>query len=190
MFEARPPLREATTPPSLIPYHWQRLPMPALYCSNCIGSVTQFAGGHVPHLTERQRQCLEGYLARKTAKQIGRELGITHHAVEQHLKAARKKLGAADTLEAARRYAASAYTTVEPYYAASEVPAAETVDPCHAQPRQSVFLLRDVATDAPGLIQAFSARQTLIAIGICGVAIIIVLSLIVAVANGVAQLAP
>ena len=144
----------------------------------------------MPHLTERQRQCLEGYLARKTAKQIGRELGITHHAVEQHLKAARKKLGAAGTLEAARRYAASAYTTVEPYYAAPEVPAAGAVDPSHAQPRQGVFLLRDVATDAPGVIQALSARQTLIAIGICGVAIIIILSLIVAVANGVAQLAP
>jgi len=144
----------------------------------------------VPDLTERQRQCLEGFIARKTAKQIGRDLGITHHAVEQHLKAARRKLGAVDTLEAARRYAASAYTTVEPYYAASEVPAATAVEPCHSQPRQGTFLLRDVTTDVPGLIQALSVRQTLIAIGICGVAMIIILSLIVAVANGVAQLAP
>jgi DNA-binding CsgD family transcriptional regulator len=144
----------------------------------------------VPQLTERQRQCLDGFLARKTAKQIGRELGITHHAVEQHLKAARRKLGAVDTLEAARLYAASAYTTVEPYYAASEVPAATAGEPCHAQPRQSAFLLRDVATDAPGLIQTLSATQTLIAIGICGLAMIIILSLIVAVANGVAQLSP
>lgn len=144
----------------------------------------------MPHLTERQRQCLEGFLARKTAKQIGRDLGITHHAVEQHLKAVRKKLGAADTLEAARRYAASAYATVEPYYAASEVPAATAIDPSLDQPRQGSFLLRDVATDAPGMIQALSARQTLIAIGICGVAMIMILSLIVAVANGVAQLAP
>jgi DNA-binding CsgD family transcriptional regulator len=152
--------------------------------------VTQFAGGDLPHLTERQRQCLEGFLARKTAKQIGRDLGITHHAVEQHLKAARRKLGAANTLEAARRYAASTYTTVEPYYAASEVLADTAVEPSQAQPRQGSFLLRDVATDAPGLIQALSARQTLIAIGICGVAMIIILSLIVAVANGVAQLAP
>ena len=150
----------------------------------------QNAGGHVPHLTERQRQCLEGFLARKTAKQIGRELGITHHAVEQHLKAARRKFDAADTLEAARRYAASAYTTIEPYYAASEVPDATIDEQCHTQPRQGAFLLRDVATDAPGLIQDLSTRQTLIAIGICGVAMIIILSLIVAVANGIAQLVP
>jgi len=144
----------------------------------------------VPQLTERQRQCLEGFLARKTAKQVGRELGITHHAVEQHLKAARKKLGAVDTLEAARRYAASTYTTVEPYYAAPELPGAPIDDQCQSQPRQGAFLLRDVATDVPGLIQALSARQTLIAIGICGLAMIIILSLIVAVADGVAQLAP
>lgn len=151
--------------------------------------MSQLAAGDVPHLTERQRQCLEGVLARRTAKQIGRELGITHHAVEQHFKAARKKLGAVDTLEAARRYAASLYTTVEPYYAASEVPGAIIDEQCNTQPRQGVFLLRDVATDVPGLIQALSARQTLIAIGICGVAMIIILSLIVAVANGIAQLA-
>jgi len=151
--------------------------------------VSQFAGGDALHLTERQRQCLEGFLERKTAKQIGRELGITHHAVEQHLKAARKKLGAADTLEAARRYSASVSTTVDTYYGASEVPAAVAGEPCHAQPRQSAFLLRDIATDAPGLIQTLSARQTIIAIGICGVVVIIILCLIVAVADGVAQLA-
>ena len=147
-------------------------------------------GADVPHLTERQRQCLEGFLARKTAKQIGRELGITHHAVEQHLKAARKKLGAADTLEAARRYAGSVLTTVEPYYAASEVPASTADDPSDAQPRQGALLLRDVATDPPGLVQTLSARQTIVAIGICGVAVIVILALIVAVADGVAQLAP
>jgi DNA-binding CsgD family transcriptional regulator len=154
------------------------------------GAVSQCTAGEVPHLTERQRQCLLGFLARKTAKQIGRELGITHHAVEQHLKAARKKLGAADTLEAARRYTASAYATVEPYYAAPEVPAAIAMEPCHPQPRQSAFLLRDVAMDAPGSIQNLSAKQTLIAISICGLAMVVILSLIIAVANGVAQLAP
>jgi DNA-binding CsgD family transcriptional regulator len=152
--------------------------------------MSQCSAGDVPHLTERQSQCLAGFLARKTAKQIGRELGISHHAVEQHLKAARKKLGAVDTLEAARRYAASGYATVEPYYAASEVPAGIAVEICHPQPRRGAFMLRDVATDAPGLIQALSARQTFIAIGFCGVAMIIILCLIVAVANGVAQLAP
>jgi DNA-binding CsgD family transcriptional regulator len=143
----------------------------------------------MPQLTERQRQCLDGFIVRKTAKQIGRELGITHHAVEQHLKAARKKLGASDTLDAARRYAASADTTAEPYYAPPEVsysPADERTGP---QPEHETLRLRDVATDEPGMIQALSARQTLMAIGLCGLGMITILSLIVAVANGAAQLA-
>ena len=144
----------------------------------------------MPKLTERQRQCLEGFLARKTAKQIGRELGITHHAVEQHLKAARKKFGATDTLGAARRYAASAYTTAEPYYAASEVSDSAAITQCGEQPRTGLFRLRDIATEEPGIIQALSTRQTLAAIGLSGIVMIAILSLIVAVANGVAQLAP
>ena len=57
-------------------------------------SVQGMVRTNVPQLTERQRDCLQGYLQRKTAKEIGRELGIGHHGVEQHLKAARKKLGA------------------------------------------------------------------------------------------------
>ena len=144
----------------------------------------------MPKLTERQRQCLEGFLARKTAKQIGRELGITHHAVEQHLKAARKKFGATDTLGAARRYAARAYTTAEPYYAASEVSDSAAITQCGEQPRTGLFRLRDIATEEPGIIQALSTRQTLAAIGLSGIVMITILTLIVAVANGVAQLAP
>jgi DNA-binding CsgD family transcriptional regulator len=167
--------------------HVHALPIPTLYCSQCRRSVAQRVGAELPDLTERQRQCIEGFLARKTAKQIGRELGITHHAVEQHLKAVRKKLNATDTLEAARRYA-GIHTTAEPYYAAPELPASADVQHCDPQPRQGSFLLRDVATDGPGLLQTLSARQTLIAIGICGVGMIVILSLIVAVANGVAQL--
>jgi DNA-binding CsgD family transcriptional regulator len=146
-------------------------------------------GDNVPELTERQRQCLEGFIARKTAKQIGRNLGITHHAVEQHLKAARKKLGAVDTLEAARLYTARIYTTVEPYYDAAEVPYTADVERSHDQPRREHLLLRDVATDGLGLIQPLTARQTLMAIGLSGVGMISILVLIIAVANGVAQLA-
>jgi DNA-binding CsgD family transcriptional regulator len=144
----------------------------------------------MPHLTERQRQCLEGFIARQTAKQIGRALGITHHAVEQHLKAARKKFGATDTLDAARRYTASAHTTAEPYYAASEVSDPALNERCGVQPKRAPLLLRDVATDQAGILQALSAKQTLIAIGLCGLGMITILSLIVAVADGVAQLAP
>jgi DNA-binding CsgD family transcriptional regulator len=58
-----------------------------------------------PVLTERQRQCLEGALELRSAKEIALELGISHHAVEKHLRLAREKLGAATTAEAARRFA-------------------------------------------------------------------------------------
>jgi DNA-binding CsgD family transcriptional regulator len=167
----------------------ESLPLRIIYCSQCMRSVTLIARADMPHLTERQRQCLEGFIARKTAKHIGRDLGITHYAVEQHLKAARKKLGAANTLEAARRYAGSAYATVEPYYAAAEVPHRAEDEPCQPQPRHSGLWLRDVATDGPAFLQSLSPMQTLAAIGICGIGMITILSLIVAVADGVAQLA-
>lgn len=160
-----------------------------IFCTNCGRSALMTAGEHLPQLTERQRQCLEGFIARKTAKQIGRDLGITHHAVEQHLKAARKKLDAANTLEAARKYA-SAHTMVEPYYAASEVPDMAGGERYEGQPRQEHLRLRDIATEAPGLIQGLSPRQTLAAIGLSAVGMITILTLIVAVANGVAQLTP
>jgi hypothetical protein len=39
----------------------------------------------------------------KTAKQIGLELGISYHAVESHLKAARRKLCVSSTAEALQR---------------------------------------------------------------------------------------
>jgi DNA-binding CsgD family transcriptional regulator len=144
----------------------------------------------MPQLTERQRQCLEGFLARKTAKHIGRDLGITHHAVEQHLKAARRKLGAADTMEAARIYAGQSDTTAAPYYAVPELSAFAADEQCKGQPEQGVSKLRDIATDDTVRVQSLSARQTLIAIGLCGLGAITILSLILAVANGVAQLAP
>jgi DNA-binding CsgD family transcriptional regulator len=153
-----------------------------------MSSVKQIARADMPQLTERQRQCLEGFIARRTAKEIGRDLGITHHAVEQHLKAARKKLKASDTLEAARLYARS-YTTVGPYCGSAELPAGADDQPHDRQPEAGATRLRDVAADRPGSIQSLSAMQTLAAIGITGVGMIAILSLIVAVADGVAKLA-
>jgi DNA-binding CsgD family transcriptional regulator len=69
------------------------------------------AGGAIAQLTEAQLECLQLVRRRRTAKQIARSLGITHHAVEQRLKSARRKLGvdttaeAVDLLEAAEREA-------------------------------------------------------------------------------------
>ncbi len=60
-------------------------------------------------LTEAQLECLQLVRRRRTAKQIARALNITHHAVEQRLKSARRKLRvdttaeAIDLLEAAER---------------------------------------------------------------------------------------
>lgn len=51
-------------------------------------------------LTEAQLECLRLAKRRRTAKQIARTLNITHHAVEQRLKSARRRLGVATTAEA------------------------------------------------------------------------------------------
>ena len=61
----------------------------------------------LPHddpLTPREREVLLGVLDRRTAKQMGQALGISHHAVEQRLKRARIKLGEPTSLDAARAW--------------------------------------------------------------------------------------
>lgn len=58
-------------------------------------------------LTHNERQCLAGWLARRTAKQIALDLGITYHAVEKRLKSARAKLGVRTSLDAALLLAAA-----------------------------------------------------------------------------------
>lgn len=138
-------------------------------------------------LTERQRQCLEGVLKYKTAKQIGRDLGITHHAVEKHLKAARVKLGADDTLQAARTYVAQ-LATGEPYYGTAELSQPGDDGTRSNRPEATSFLLRDVASESKGLVYDFSPRQTLVAIALAGVGLLAILAVIVAIAQGVGQL--
>lgn len=154
-----------------------------------MSSVIHAARKHLPQLTERQRQCLRGFLERKTAKEIGRDLGIGHHGVEQHLKAARKKLGAKSTAEAARLYFRTSDTTDEPYYAPSELSAGAFRETCISNREADVLLLRDIATDGPRTVQTLSAGLTLMAIGLSGIGMITILALIVAVADGVSQLA-
>ena len=53
-------------------------------------------------LTERERQCLRLVFDRLRPKEIGRELGISHHTVNGHLQQAMRKLGATSSIEAAR----------------------------------------------------------------------------------------
>ena len=52
-----------------------------------------------------------------------------------------------------------------------------------------MLLLRDIATDGPRTVQTLSAGLTLMAIGLSGIGMITILALIVAVADGVSQLA-
>lgn len=56
----------------------------------------------ISRLTEREKECLRQWLNHKSAKEIGADLGISHHAVEKRLKMARTKLGATSSLQAAR----------------------------------------------------------------------------------------
>ena len=60
----------------------------------------------VTRLTEAQREVLRHFHERQTAKEIGRHLGITHWAVNERLRSARRALGVATSGEAARLLAA------------------------------------------------------------------------------------
>jgi DNA-binding CsgD family transcriptional regulator len=61
----------------------------------------------VARLTEAQCEVLRHFHERKTAKEIGRELGITHWAVNERLRSARRTLDVATSGEAARLLAAA-----------------------------------------------------------------------------------
>lgn len=57
-------------------------------------------------LTEAQKACLRGVLAHLTSRQIARELGISPHTVDGHLRAAMQRLGVRNRTEAALLLAA------------------------------------------------------------------------------------
>lgn len=57
-------------------------------------------------LTARQRQCLRLVAAPATSKQIARELGISSHTVDEHIREALATLGVSDRQEAARLFLA------------------------------------------------------------------------------------
>lgn len=64
-------------------------------------------------LTELQKEALQLFHARRNAKQIGRQLGISHHAVNERLRSARRALGVATSAEAAAILASE--ETGQPY---------------------------------------------------------------------------
>ena len=138
-------------------------------------------------LTPRQRQCLEGFWQRKTAKEIGRELGITHYAVEKHLLAVRQQLGVSSSSAAANIvFEGQRDPTVRPYYDApdllstadsSDAPLAPAVNPTRAE----------AASDRPP-INTLGAGMTLLAILGVAVGSILALAALIAAAQGANQL--
>lgn len=59
----------------------------------------------IDRLTDAQRDVLRRWRRRQSAKEIGRDLGITHWAVNERLRSARRVLGADSSNEAARMLA-------------------------------------------------------------------------------------
>lgn len=55
---------------------------------------------HPPELTERQQRILEATSNGLSSEQIATKLGISAYAVNQHLDAIRRKLGASSRTEA------------------------------------------------------------------------------------------
>ena len=62
-------------------------------------------------LTRRQRECLEGQSRHMTAKEIGRQLNISHNTVHMHCRLARLKLQSLTVLAAAHDGSASGRET-------------------------------------------------------------------------------
>ena len=138
-------------------------------------------------LTPRQTQCLEGFWARKSAKEIGAELGISHHAVEKHLHAVRQALGVRSSIEAARRvFGSPAEATVKPYYKASEVH--QDHEPEHAFPVSTPRLAVEGMASERAQINRFGLTRTLLAIVGVAVASIFAVALLVMAAEGLTQL--
>lgn len=63
--------------------------------------------GGVERLTERERDCLRRVARGRSSKEIGAELGISHHTVDLYIKRAIKTLGTTDRRGAARIFEAS-----------------------------------------------------------------------------------
>lgn len=144
-----------------------------------------------PDLSERQRQCLEGALALRSAKEIGLELGISHHAVEKHLRIARDKLGATTTAEAARRFAVL-QSKGKPYSGSSDLVSAGFEDDYrhvldHVR-RQGADRVEDPATGVLFLDPPFTPFQTLASIAAVSLISIMALLLLIACAQGIETL--
>jgi len=146
-------------------------------------------GSTTTQLTEKQRACIRGVLDLKSAKEIARDLGLSHHSVEKHLKAVRKKLGARDTAEAARIFAAQERGTESPYYRLSDVQAVRSNALRPERPGHDYDdihrLSRDPAFETRGAAYGHGSLKTIGLIILASLAMVAVLALLVAIAEGV-----
>jgi DNA-binding CsgD family transcriptional regulator len=109
-----------------------------------------FSDAHVRlgRLSPKERELLDQILLHKPLKVIAHELGVTPSAIDQRLKSARVKLGAADKSDAARRYSGLLASCRESTYGFAELGiepeshVTETSEPLTA----STFTFEDSAT--------------------------------------------
>lgn len=99
-------------------------------------------------LSPKERELLDHVLQHKSLKVIAHDLGVTVSAVDQRLKSARRKLGAADRNDAARLYSAALASCRESTCGLAEVgttresPLSQILEP----PLRSTFTFQDSAT--------------------------------------------
>ena len=145
----------------------------------------------MPKLSPRQEACLRGVLELKSAKEIARDLGISPHAVEKHLRVSREKYGVASSAEAARLFAFVQQGSEFPPSDVSDLPG-------------SAFFEHQRLAFAPGAApsmaghegnhrvsladQPLRPRQTLLIIFAISFGSIVGLALLIAVAEGVRRL--
>jgi DNA-binding CsgD family transcriptional regulator len=96
-------------------------------------------------LTGRQKQCLRLVASPATSKQIARELGISSHTVDEHVREAMATLGAADRMEAARLLLAHEGGRTPQTLSSQAV----GVEPIAAAPATSLASDRDAAPGLP-----------------------------------------
>lgn len=136
-------------------------------------------------LTDRQRACLEGFWLRKSAKQIGTELGISDHAVNKHLAVVRRRIGVTSTAEAAGMVFEGTRKATINYY--SQELELQTTQGLSDQLLTSEHFGSEVTGDQ-GLINAFGPRLTLLAILAVAIGSILAVAALIAAAQGFNQL--
>ena len=105
-------------------------------------------------LTQRECEVLDKLIQYNTLKTIAADLGITVSAVDQRLKSARVKLGAANRNDAVRLYQALVRTCVESTYRILQVPSEPQPDlPLFAEAAEApTFMLRDSEPTFPQVV--------------------------------------